>query len=131
MPHQCVRCSRIYPDGSTELLHGCNCGGKFFFFVKEKNVEQAQKLTENLTVEDKKQIEKDVLDIVGDKIDSKKPIVLDLESIKVLKPGKYEIDLVDIFKGKPLVYKLADGKYVIDVASTFQSKELEIKEEEN
>lgn len=130
MPHQCVRCSRIYPDGSSELLEGCNCGGKFFFYVKEGNIEKAKKLTQNLSMEDKKQIEKDVLDIVGETQDKKKPIVLDLESIKVLKPGKYELDLIDIFKGKPLVYKLDDGKYVIDIASTFQAKELEIPEKE-
>lgn len=130
MPHQCVRCSRIYPDGSTELLQGCNCGGKFFFFVKERNIEEARKITENLTIEDKKQIEKDVLDIVGEKIDRRRPIVLDLESIKILKPGKYELDLVDIFRGKPLVYKLEDGKYIIDIASTFQAKELNIPKED-
>jgi len=49
--------------------------------------------------------------------------VLELENIRVLKPGKYELDLVDLFKGKPLVYKLADGKYVIDLVSTFKGKE--------
>lgn len=128
MPHQCVRCSRIYPDGSEELLTGCNCGGKFFFFVKQSAISEAKKITENLTMQDKKRIEKDVMDIIGDSIDTKKPIILDLESIKVLKPGKYEINLVDLFSGKPLVYKIEEGKYIIDVASTFQAKELEVKD---
>lgn len=128
MPHQCVRCNRIYEDGSEELLKGCNCGGKFFFFVKKDKIEETKKLTEDLTINDKKQIEKDVLEIMGDDVDEDKPIVLDLGSIKISTPGKYELNLIDIFKGKPLVYKLEEGKYIIDVASTFQAKDLEIPE---
>ena len=60
------------------------------------------------------------MEIVEEKLDDDKPIILDIESIHILKPGKYELDLVDLFKGKPLVYKLEEGKYVIDIASTFE-----------
>jgi len=126
MPHQCVRCSKMYPDGSQEILKGCACGGRFFFYMKEKSVNQTQKLTINLTQEDKKQIEKDAMDLVGernkDEITKDYPVVLDLESIRVNQPGKFEIDLVDLFRGEPLVYKLSDGKYVIDLASTFENR---------
>lgn len=132
MPHQCVRCNRTYPDGSAELLHGCNCGGKFFFFVKEAaNIPKAEKIVKKLTNDDKKQIEKDVLEIVGEPENHKKPVILDIEAIKVLKPGKYELDIKGILKGKPLVYKIDEGKYIIDVASTFAAKELEIKEDDD
>ena len=31
----------------------------------------------------------------------------------------YELDLVDLFRRKPLIYKLEDGKYIIDLVSTF------------
>lgn len=126
MPHQCVRCNRLYPDGSQELLKGCECGGRFFFYVKQEAIKEAQKLVSNLSTEEKTQMENDVLEIIGD-VDENKPIVLDLESIKVLKPGKYELDLVDIFKGRPLVYKLEEGKYFIDVVSTFEAKDLSEK----
>ena len=67
-------------------------------------------------------IEKDVLDIVGEE-HSDKPIVLDFESIRVNSPGKYDLDLVAMFKGKPLVYKLDDGKYVVDIVSTFERRD--------
>jgi len=41
MPHQCVKCSKIIPLGSKELLEGCSeCGGKFFFYVKEEYLEK-------------------------------------------------------------------------------------------
>jgi hypothetical protein len=124
MPHQCVRCGTVYPNGAEELLKGCSkCSGRFFFYVKEEALAKANQLMQNLTDREKKQIEEDVLDIVGDKIDGDKPVILDFESIRVLKPGKYEIDLVDLFKGKPLIYKLEEGKYVIDIDSTFESKE--------
>src|SRR3989338_8501173 len=121
--HQCVRCGNLYPDGSNELLKGCSCGGKFFFFMKKTDLEQVQQLTSQLTPEEKQQIEKDALDLVGEEA-PEKPIVLDLENIRMLKPGKFEIDLVDLFKGQPLVYKLEDGKYLIDLASTFRAKDL-------
>jgi len=130
MPHQCVKCGALYSDGSKELLQGCSqCSGKFFFYIKQENIEKAKQFTENLTEEDKQQMEKDVLDIVGEeRKDDDQPIVLDLEAIRVCGPGKYEIDLVDLFKGKPLVYRLDEGKYVIDIVSTFKAKEKELKD---
>lgn len=123
MPHQCVRCNSMYEDGSEELLKGCTqCGGKFFFFMKQKDIEESKKITENLSQEDREQIEQDAFELIGAKrID--KPVVLDLESIRILKPGKFEIDLVDLFRGAPLVYKLEEGKYIIDIASSFRKRE--------
>ena len=49
-----------------------------------------------------------------------KPIVLDLESIKIMKPGKYELDLVRMFKGEPLIFKLEEGKDIIDIPESFK-----------
>lgn len=129
MPHQCVRCGKLYPDGSSELLSGCSCGGRFFFYMRTKEIEKAKELTVDLTPQDKEKIERDVLDIVGETLDDNQPVILDIESIRVLKPGQYEIDLVDLFKGEPLVYKLEDGKYVIDLLGTFEL--LKKKKEEN
>ena len=121
MPHQCVKCGKFYTEGSNELLKGCVCGGKFFFFVNQKHLDEAKKITESLTDEDKLRIEKDVLDIVGIKDEEEDvPVVLDLESINILKPGKYSLDLVHLFRGLPLVYRLEEGKYIIDLASSFQ-----------
>lgn len=122
MPHQCVKCGRMFEDTSQELLKGCNvCGGKFFFFVKQDELKKAQELQHNLTPEDKQQIEQDVVELIGTEFDRDKPVVLDLETVRILKPGKYELDLVELFKGKPLVYRLEEGKYIIDIASTFEA----------
>jgi len=120
MPHRCVRCGEMYEDGSEQILKGCSCGAKLFFYVKQKALEEAEEIIENLTEKDKKQIETDVYDIIGVKAEEEKPIVLDLESIKIKKPGKFELDLVNLFnKDHPLVYKLDEGKYVIDIAESF------------
>lgn len=86
------------------------------------------RLERSLTLEEKEQMEKDVIDLVGENVKEDQPVILDLESIRVVKPGKYEIDLIDLFKGKPLVYKLADGKYMIDIVSTLSAKDKKVDE---
>lgn len=125
MPHQCVSCGAFYEDGAEEILKGCSiCNGKLFFYVKKERIEEIKKEQPqifDLSKEDKKQIEEDVYDILGTDIDKSKPIILDIESIKILKPGKYELDLVNLFKKKqPLIYKLEDGKYMIDIIESFK-----------
>ena len=120
MPHQCVQCNTIFPDGSKEILEGCSdCGGKFFFYIKKDKIEEAKQRANKLSTDQKKQIEKDVLELIGDSTHDR-PVVLDLESINILGPGQYELDLVNLFSDdQPLVYKLEDGKYVVDIIETF------------
>jgi len=119
MPHQCVRCGIFYNDGAEEILKGCSCKGKLFFYVKKSKLKKAKKVTEELSGEQKKEIESQVREIVG--FQSEEPVVLDFESINVLEPGKFEIDLVNLMnKEKPIVYKLDEGKYMIDVAESFK-----------
>lgn len=180
MPNQCVHCGKLYPDGNKEILIGCSCGSRFFYFIKkeyyEKLINQAKgENTENLvknvdsliseepmvikqsikepkvilseapkermktiteikqTIDeinkmDKAKMESDVREIIGVSEKEEVPVILDLESIKVIKPGKFEIDVVNLFnKKRPLIYKLEEGKYIIDLASTLKlnSEQLE------
>ena len=97
MAHQCVRCGTLYDDGSSEILKGCSCGGRFFFYIRNDVQKETQALISTLTSEQKQEIEHDVLKMVGDKIEDDKPVVLDLESIRILEPGKYELDIVKLF----------------------------------
>jgi len=127
MPHQCVRCNTFYEDGAKEILKGCSCGAKLFFYIKKKRLEEAQKQEFALSNKEKEQIEKDVYDLLGTQIDLSKPVVLDLESIKILKPGKYELDLVHLFKNDPLIYRLEEGKYMVDLIQTFKGLKKEKK----
>ena len=122
MPHQCVRCNTFYDDGAKELIKGCSCGGKLFFFIKKDKLEEMKKISEeaNLSIKDKEQIEEDIFDLVGSEIDRDQPVILDLEAIRVLRPGRYELDLVHLFKKEPLIFKLEDGKYMIDLVQSFE-----------
>ena len=142
MPHRCIHCAQVYPDGSKEVLEGCSkCNSRFFFFVsmdkynkilsanlaKEQPKQQEEQMetlsiVDELSSEDKKHMEQDVREIMGiEEIDA--PIILDLETVKVTGPGKYLLDIPNLFsKERPLVYKLEDGKYVIDLASSIRKK---------
>jgi predicted nucleic acid-binding Zn-ribbon protein len=122
MPHQCVRCNAFYEDGAKELLKGCSCGGKLFFFIKQDKLEEMKKFSEGnaLTEKEKEQIEEDIFDLVGSEVDKNQPVILDLEAIRILRPGKYELDLVHLFRKEPLIFKLEDGKYMIDLVQSFE-----------
>ncbi|MBS3084037.1 hypothetical protein J4423_04495 [Candidatus Pacearchaeota archaeon] len=95
MPNRCIHCSETYSDGAPETLSGCSkCGSRFFFFLSEEKLMQIKK----------------------------EKVILDFETVKVTSPGKYLLDIPNLFnKERPLVYKLEDGKYVIDL-STIKKK---------
>ncbi|MBD3354713.1 hypothetical protein GF361_01870 [Candidatus Woesearchaeota archaeon] len=120
MPHQCVRCNTIYDDGAEEILKGCKCGGRLFFYIKKNKLKEVKEKTAKLSEKEKEEIEKDVFELVGTDVKEGDPVILDIESIRVLKPGKYELDLVHLFKNEPLIFKLEEGKYMVDLAATFK-----------
>ena len=119
MPHQCVRCGTLYEDGAKEILQGCSCGARLFFFISKNKLKRAEEITK-LSKKEKKEIEKDVMIFFDVKTQKDKPIILDLESINISQPGKYELDIVRLFKKEPLIFKLEEGKYVIDLPESFK-----------
>ncbi len=119
MPHQCVHCSKILEVGSKEILEGCNsCAGKFFFYIKDEQAEKIRTSREEIIPEfntiDKKQVEEDVRSILKVE-DEEKPVILDLESVRVLGAGKFELDIVSLMNRKPIVFKESEGRYSIDI----------------
>ena len=122
MPYKCVHCTKIYEDGSSQVLTGCdNCKSRFFFYIKkeqyEKIKENEKELDIDLTAVEKRQIEKDIRDIAGIE-DEETPVFLDFESVKIIKPGKYVVDLGNLFAiNKPRIYKIEEGKYIVDLSS--------------
>lgn len=131
MAHQCVHCGKIYAAGSKEILEGCgDCGGKFFFYIRDDQLEKLKKKIIEIPEEDKETIEKDVREIAGI-IDEEMPVILDLESVRITGSGKFEIDIVRLFKkNTPLIYRLEEGKYIIDLASTLSKSLKEVKEKD-
>jgi len=122
MPNQCVHCSKVYPDGSGVVLKGCTCGSHFFFYIRQdqQDLLKQENVFKELKLEEKEKIESDVREIMGVEREDA-PVILDLESVRILEPGKFEIDVVNLFsKKRPLIYKLEEGKYIIDLASSFR-----------
>jgi predicted nucleic acid-binding Zn-ribbon protein len=127
MAYKCVHCSKVYKDGSEEILKGCSeCRSKFFFYIREEKLREILEKKESepeLTKDEKNQIEDDVREIAGIK-DEETPVFLDFESVKIIKPGKYLLDLSKLFSmDKPKVYKLEDGKYIVDLTSKVKSQQ--------
>ncbi|MBT6182423.1 hypothetical protein HOI04_00905 [archaeon] len=119
MPHQCVHRSKIIEVGSKEILEGCGkCSGKFFFYIRDEQVEKLREAREVPIPEfdtlDKVRVEEDVRSILKIE-DDEKPVILDLESVRVLNPGQFEIDIVSLMNRRPIVFKVSEGKYIIDI----------------
>ncbi len=72
MPHQCTKCSKVYPDASEELLNGCECGSKFFYYIREAKLvemnDEVSRVMEELDRSDMDQIESDILKKESDRI---------------------------------------------------------------
>jgi predicted nucleic acid-binding Zn-ribbon protein len=132
MPHQCVRCSRIIPAGSRELLEGCkDCKSHFFFYIRDDQIKKLKEELIEIPQEEKKQVEKDIREMAGI-TDEQAPVILDIESVRSIGEGKFELDLSKLFrKDRPLIYKLEEGKYIIDLASTLRMDIKDIKEIKN
>jgi hypothetical protein len=113
MPHQCTKCGKQYPDGDMRILSGCECGNnKFLYVPKAKLVEEEIK---EVVKEEIKEIEKQASD-------------LGIASVKILEPGKYEINLDRLFKSKEIIIALQeDGKYVIHLPSLLRKQNKESK----
>ncbi|MEM3405893.1 MAG: Zn-ribbon containing protein [Candidatus Pacearchaeota archaeon] len=123
--HQCVHCGTLYPDGSKELLEGCSkCKSHFFFYIKDeyfRKLEEEKKLPfQQINEKERENIEKDIRDIIG--IKEEEPVILEIESIRVIKKGKFELDLTKILKKNlPIIYKIEEGKYIIDLSNLNQA----------
>jgi predicted nucleic acid-binding Zn-ribbon protein len=134
MPHQCTKCGSTYPDAAQELLKGCSCGSKFFYYIKQEKYDELNRLQSaeiintinELSHANKEQIEQDIRELTGME-ENDEPVILDVESVRILEPGKFEIDLVNLFsKKRPLIYQLEEGKYIIDLNASIKVKKEEI-----
>ena len=124
-----MKCSRLIPMGSRELIEGCaECKGRFFFYIREEQLAKIREEPIEIPEQEKEIIERDIREIAGITNEAT-PVILDLESVRVTGDGKFEIDIVNLFnKKRPLIYKLEEGKYIIDLASTLNKSLKDVKE---
>ena len=63
MPHQCLKCGKIFEEGSAQLLKGCpDCSGNRFFFTKEP-LDEKQRAA--ITEEVGKDINSAIMNLMG------------------------------------------------------------------
>jgi predicted nucleic acid-binding Zn-ribbon protein len=111
-------CGKVHPDDSPYLMEGCDkCGNKFFFYVREENVRQMEEDTKDLTKSEMREIEEDVREIIPEEARKDDTVVLDLEAIRIVKPGKYMIDVTTLFNQRPVVIRVGSGRYEIDLST--------------
>ncbi len=111
MPHQCLKCGKVFEEGSSQLLKGCPiCSGNRFFYTKEPLDEK-----ERNTITEKvgKDLNSTIMEIMGTELnnedmvdksgnwvkikpkDVRKAMKKHIsESIKVIPESKEEIDIV-------------------------------------
>ena len=118
MPNKCTRCGKIHADDADYLItKGCDsCGSRFFFYFREEAIKSVEKEVEKLTPEDVEEIEKDIREIVQKDLGDDETVILDLEAIRVMSPGKYVIDVTNLFTQSPIVIRVGSGKYRLDLS---------------
>ncbi|MBU0898729.1 MAG: Zn-ribbon domain-containing protein [Nanoarchaeota archaeon] len=128
MPNKCTRCGKVHPDNADYLVTGCDeCGSKFFFFMRQEAIEKYEKEAEKLTKQEVKEIENDIREILPEKINKDDTVILDVEAIRIIKPGKYRIDVTNLFSQKPIVIRVGPGKYELDLSTIMKEREEDLE----
>jgi predicted nucleic acid-binding Zn-ribbon protein len=122
MPHKCTKCGREFKEGSTEILKGCpSCGGKKFLFVREaeRHRDVLEEKSIDVIVEE---TQEEVLEVKPEPRKHVEPYER-VESIRVLKPGSYELNIEKLAQSDEVVVKLGkDERYLVDILSMAKSR---------
>jgi len=112
MPHKCTRCGKIFKEGASEILSGCpSCGWNKFLYVTGDEAPESEainidELISKAEVEEKKP-PKDV--------DSHK-----VESVKIVGPGSYELNIESLLDRPEIIMALKEeGTYMVHLPSVF------------
>lgn len=125
MPHRCTGCNTLFPD-ARYLKDGCPvCGcGKFIY-------EKGKGRKETRTEPDSKPLEPETPRKISDdkNTDVKKEISKDtqesdsLESIRILEPGRYDLNLSRLIESDDRVVRLgSEDSYRLDLHSMIRQK---------
>ena len=125
MPHKCTRCGREFRDGTTDILKGCpSCGGKKFLYVREEH-RHRDVLEEKTITEIAKETSEEVLEVVETPEAAPDPRGR-VESIRILAPGSYELNLKKLAESGDMVVGLGkDASYMVDIPSMGKKEEKE------
>ncbi|VVB85960.1 Zn-ribbon containing protein [uncultured archaeon] len=143
MPHKCTRCEGVFRDGAAIILNGCpKCGWNKFLYVKDEGTPAAspEKKTGDSSIPPAaSQFIKEVDELLGNKPPEAEPKIPNVEkkkedgkieeigdrveSVRLLSPGSYELNLDSIMKRDEIVMALKeDGTYIVHLPSVFNKK---------
>ena len=118
MPNKCTVCGKVHEDNAKYLMKGCDkCGSKFFFYVRKESLQRAEEDIKKLSKQEIEEIEHDIRDIIPEDVKEDETVILDVEAIRVIRPGKYRIDVTNLFSQRPLVIRVGPGKYELDLTT--------------
>ncbi len=123
MPHKCTQCGREFEDGSTKILKGCpSCGGKKFLYIRE--AERHDDVLKEKSIEDiARDSGEDVLEVREERRRSEIEVFERIESIRILGPGSYELNIEKMAQSDEVVVGLEkEGRYVVDILSMARKK---------
>jgi len=116
MHHKCVKCGKVYEHASEEILSGCICGSKLFYFVKNGlNAPLKKTVMTNAGDVDEVEYFYELDDETNHEL-----IAFDIEAVRVKSSGKYEIDLNSLMNNNGLIYSYGEGKYSVDIDSNMK-----------
>ncbi len=125
MPHKCTKCESIFKDGAAIILNGCpKCGWNKFLYVNDEKTTPASKFI------------KEIDELLGDRAAPAQPEAKEVkaemkseeigsrvESVKILSPGSYELNLGSLLQRDEIVMALKeDGTYIVHLPSVFKKK---------
>lgn len=140
MPHRCTRCGTIFEDGDSVILSGCpSCGWNKFLYVK-KELEGLENQGRAALEEQKLDLEASLDEVVRNIDEALASEEKDreqqsenetkteeerVESVRILGPGSYELNLDSLLERKELVMAIREeGSYALHLPSVFnQQKE--------
>lgn len=129
MPHRCTRCESIFKDGAAIILNGCpKCGWNKFLYVRGEEPAQQDEKTYEREIPPAEKFIKEVDELISKpeivKSEMKqKEIGERVESVRILSPGSYELNLESLLERDEIVMALKeDGTYLVHLPSIFQKK---------
>lgn len=128
MPHQCIYCSKVFPDAST-LVNGCECGSRVFLFKRNGDAKpdaapaqpQPQKAVQPI-IEKEDAAAKEIIENISSEepevvVGGEAPDVLldaqPIENITAIEKGVYSVDLDSLFSARQTVIRDHFGTYFI------------------
>jgi len=123
MAHRCTRCGAVFQSGDMTILEGCpKCGWNKFLYFPEKSLPDTKEAPPT------KASPVDLLIRDVDEFLSKEERAPEtgkrIESIRILQPGSYELNLEMLLKRREIVIAVKEnGEYILHVPSVFGVRE--------